>query len=111
MITTEAPSPALPVSRIPRISKLMALAHHFERLVLTGIVKDYAELAPPGDGEPRPYQSDHEPAVAGTGYSGGDIVLAQDRRRSRSHQAQAPPADLPGDGLGEAAGEVGWPKT
>lgn len=45
VITTEAPSPALPPGRIPRISRLMALAHHFERLVVTGVVKDYAELA------------------------------------------------------------------
>jgi hypothetical protein len=43
--TEEVLSPALPAGRIPRIAKLMALAHHFERLVVTGVVKDYAELA------------------------------------------------------------------
>jgi hypothetical protein len=45
VITEEVPSLALPAGRIPRIAKLMALAHHFERLVVTGVVKDYAELA------------------------------------------------------------------
>jgi hypothetical protein len=45
VITEEAPQSPLPVGRIPRIAKLMALAHHFERLVVTGVVKDYAELA------------------------------------------------------------------
>jgi hypothetical protein len=45
VITEEVLSPALPAGRIPRIARLMALAHHFERLVVTGVVKDYAELA------------------------------------------------------------------
>ncbi len=45
VITTELPSPALPQGRIPRISRLLALAHHMERLVVSGEVKDYAELA------------------------------------------------------------------
>ena len=45
VITTRKKPPALPDGRIPRISRLMALAHHLERLVVTGAVKDYAELA------------------------------------------------------------------
>ena len=45
VMTTRKKAPALPVGRIPRISRLMALAHHLERLVVTGVVKDYAELA------------------------------------------------------------------
>jgi hypothetical protein len=45
VITTEKKPPALPVGRIPRISRLMALAHHLEQLVVSGVVKDYAELA------------------------------------------------------------------
>ncbi len=36
---------SLPVGRIPRVSRLMALAVRFERLVATGEVRDYAELA------------------------------------------------------------------
>lgn len=35
----------IPLGRIPRISRLMALALRFERLVATGEVRDYAELA------------------------------------------------------------------
>jgi hypothetical protein len=45
VLTTEKQSAPLPEGRIPRISRLLALAHHFERLVVTGVVKDYAELA------------------------------------------------------------------
>ncbi|MBL8822429.1 MAG: hypothetical protein JNJ77_07575 [Planctomycetia bacterium] len=45
VMTTRMPSPVIPEGRIPRISRLIALAHHLERLVVTGVVKDYAELA------------------------------------------------------------------
>lgn len=45
VMTTRKTSPVIPEGRIPRISRLMALAHHLERLVVTGVVKDYAELA------------------------------------------------------------------
>lgn len=31
--------------RVPRISRFMALAIHFEELIRTGVVSDYAELA------------------------------------------------------------------
>ena len=39
------PTPDLPAGRIPRISRLMALAIEMDRLVRDGVVKDYAELA------------------------------------------------------------------
>ncbi len=45
VITTEKLSAPLPEGRIPRIARLLALAHHLERLVVSGDVKDYAELA------------------------------------------------------------------
>jgi hypothetical protein len=35
----------LPPGRIPRVSRLLALAHRFDGLVRTGAVRDYAELA------------------------------------------------------------------
>ena len=35
----------VPTERVPRISRLMALAIHFDRLIRDGKVKDYAELA------------------------------------------------------------------
>jgi hypothetical protein len=37
--------PRLPAGRVPRVSRLMALALRFDRLVRRGAVKDYAELA------------------------------------------------------------------
>ena len=45
VITTEKKTKPLAEGRIPRISRLMALAHHLEHLVVSGQVKDYAELA------------------------------------------------------------------
>lgn len=39
------PPPTVPVGRVPRITRLMALAIRFERLVATGAVRDYAEIA------------------------------------------------------------------
>ena len=40
----EAPAPTEP-GIVPRLSRLMALAIRFEKLVRTGAVRDYAELA------------------------------------------------------------------
>lgn len=41
-----APAPApVPLGRVPRISRLMALAIRFENLLAAGEVTDYAELA------------------------------------------------------------------
>jgi len=39
-----AGSPA-PVGRLPRVTRLLALAHRFEQMIRDGVVKDYAELA------------------------------------------------------------------
>jgi hypothetical protein len=39
-------APAAPApGRVPRVAKLLALAHRFDGLVREGVVKDYAELA------------------------------------------------------------------
>jgi hypothetical protein len=40
-----APPRVATAGRIPRVSKLLALALRFERLLRDGLVKDYAELA------------------------------------------------------------------
>jgi hypothetical protein len=40
-----APEPAAVGSRPPRVACLLALAHRFERLVRTGAVRNYAEIA------------------------------------------------------------------
>ena len=46
MTVGEAPKPApVPLGRVPRIARLMALAIRFEGLVLQGEVRDYADLA------------------------------------------------------------------
>lgn len=45
VISTEKKAAELPIGRILRISRLMALAHHLEQLVVSRAVKDYAELA------------------------------------------------------------------
>jgi hypothetical protein len=39
------PSPALPQGRVPRVSRLLALAYRFDRMLREGTAKDQAELA------------------------------------------------------------------
>jgi hypothetical protein len=41
----EAKPAAMPRGRIPRVTRLLALSHWFEKLIADGEVKDYAELA------------------------------------------------------------------
>ena len=46
MVDGEIPVPtAVPLGRVPRIARLMALAIRFERLLADGEVRDYADLA------------------------------------------------------------------
>jgi hypothetical protein len=45
MCNGERPAPERPPGRVPRISRFMALAIRFERLIQAGEVADYAELA------------------------------------------------------------------
>ncbi|MBX3452854.1 MAG: hypothetical protein KF777_25175, partial [Planctomycetaceae bacterium] len=45
METGSDPNADVPVGRLPRITRLMALAIRFEELIRTGVVTDYAELA------------------------------------------------------------------
>jgi len=33
------------VGRVPRVARVLALAHHFDHLIEQGMVKDYAEIA------------------------------------------------------------------
>ena len=40
-----AAAPTPPPGRVPRVSKLMALAIRFDQLIRDGVVKDYADLA------------------------------------------------------------------
>lgn len=34
-----------PVGHVPRVARLLALAHHFDHLIAQGVVQDYAEIA------------------------------------------------------------------
>jgi hypothetical protein len=46
MVMGKAPAPApVPTGRVPRISKLMALAIRFDDLLARGEVRDYADIA------------------------------------------------------------------
>jgi len=45
MVSGPAPAPPRPPDPVPRISRLMALAIHFDGLIREGIVRDYADLA------------------------------------------------------------------
>jgi hypothetical protein len=42
-----APTPTIvaPAGRIPKMTRLLVLGHHLERLVRDGVVKDYAQIA------------------------------------------------------------------
>jgi hypothetical protein len=44
-VVREGPQPARPDGRIPRVSRLLALAHHFRNLLDTGVVRTQMELA------------------------------------------------------------------
>jgi hypothetical protein len=44
-IVREGPKPARPTGRIARVSRLLALAYHFQNLLDTGVVRTQMELA------------------------------------------------------------------
>jgi hypothetical protein len=45
LILREGPKPTRPRGRVPRVARLLALAHHFDELLKTGAVETQAELA------------------------------------------------------------------
>jgi hypothetical protein len=45
IILREGPKPMRPRGRVPRIARLLALAHHFQELLDTGVVRTQMELA------------------------------------------------------------------
>jgi hypothetical protein len=45
LVLREGPKPTRPRGRIPRVARVLALAHHFEELLKTGAVETQAELA------------------------------------------------------------------
>ena len=40
-----APAPAAPVGRVPRVARVLALAHRWQDLLRSGVVRDQADLA------------------------------------------------------------------
>ena len=58
------PAPAGPTGRVPRVARFMALALRLERLVRTGVVRNYAELARLGHVDARPRQPGDEPVCS-----------------------------------------------
>jgi hypothetical protein len=48
----EAPRPTCEPGRVPRVARLLALAHRFEGLLREGVVSSYAELAQLGQVTP-----------------------------------------------------------
>ena len=45
LVLREGPKPTRPRGRIPRVARLLALAHHFDELLKTGAVETQAEIA------------------------------------------------------------------
>jgi hypothetical protein len=45
LVLRKGPKPTRPRGRIPRVARLLALAHHFDELLKTGTVDTQAELA------------------------------------------------------------------
>ena len=43
--SSKRPSRPKPIGRVPRVARMLALAHHFDRLITQGVVKDYADIA------------------------------------------------------------------
>jgi hypothetical protein len=45
VVVREGPKAARPTGRIPRVARILALAHHFQNLLDTGVVRTQMELA------------------------------------------------------------------
>jgi hypothetical protein len=63
---------------IPRLARLLALAIKFQAMVERGEVRDYADRARLGN-VTRAAQVDHEPAAAGTRFTGATAFRCAER--------------------------------
>ena len=81
VVSGTAPTPP-PVGRLPRITRLMALAIHFDDLLRTGAVRSQAELAEPRPGHPPPPHPNHEPALSLPEHPRRDPFPSTDHLRS-----------------------------
>ena len=73
--------------RIQRVTRLMALAIRFERLLVEGVVCSYADLARRGRVSRAP-DPDHAFASPGSRSPGNDPLLAGSPSRTRSNYAE-----------------------
>ena len=76
-----APIPASP--RVPKITFLLVLGHHFERLVREGAVKDYAEIARHDGANSGAGHADRQPDAARADPPRRDVDLIQRQQPSR----------------------------
>ena len=91
--TGEGPSVSAEPGRLPRISRLMALAIRFDGLVREGVVADQAELARLGHVSRGANHADHEPLAFGPRYPRGIAVPTTGRARQGPDQG-APSAPI-----------------
>ena len=103
------PGPPPDPGRVPRVSRLMALALRFEGLLQAGVVKDYAELARLGHVTRARVSQVMNLLSLGAGPSGGGAVSAADAAGPRPDPLVAAAADRLDVGLASAAAAVGRP--
>jgi hypothetical protein len=101
-----AEPPAPTPGRVPRVARLLALAHRLERLVRTGVVKDYAEAARLGHVTRARISQYHEPVESCARHPGAGPVSAPDRTRARHGYPPRSAADRRDGGLDQAAAAV-----
>jgi hypothetical protein len=106
LILREGPKPTRPRGSIPRVARLLALAHHFQKLIDTRAVETSAELAKLAKLTTARVTQIMEPAGPGPGYPGGDPVpTARDRGAASDHRAA--PAAGAEDGRVKGSNERG----
>ena len=66
IVLREGPKPTRVRGRIPRIARLLALAHHFQELLETGVVRTQMETRRTHQADDGTDHPDHEPAHSGT---------------------------------------------
>jgi len=91
---------APPREKVPRVARLLALAHKFQGMLDRGEVASMAELARIGRVSRRADHAGYGPAAAGTGASGGGVV-----RRRRLGPATSPGSDTCGT-MGRSTGHL-----
>lgn len=97
--------------RVPRVSRLMALAIRFDQMIHDGIVADQAELARLVACKSREVDADHEPTKPGAGHPGGVAVPSGDDKGARRGYGEGIAASRSGCRLERATAKVeasGW---